>query len=83
MNELEAYTIFVKLALWVGLISFCPFLYKFVYAFSFYMTGKLKTKEKIIVHITIDDKPTKSVEISLNSNSPIVTQLESALEDTK
>ncbi|MEY0576961.1 hypothetical protein [Providencia manganoxydans] len=81
MTELEAYTILLKLVFWIGLISFCPFLYKFVYAISFYVTGKIKTKEKIIVRITIDDKPTKNVEISLNSNSPIVKQLESVMED--
>lgn len=81
MTELEAYTILLKSAFWIGLISFCPFLYKLAYAFSFYLTGKIKTKEKVVVQIKADGKPTKRVEIILNSKSPIIKQIKSAMED--
>lgn len=81
MTELEAYTVLLKSAFWIGLISFCPFLYKLAYAFSFYLTGKIKTKEKVIVQIKTDRKKTKHIVIMLNSKSPIIKQIESAMED--
>ncbi|MGJ0639128.1 hypothetical protein [Xenorhabdus bovienii] len=76
MSEQELIQFLSEISLWVGLLLLSPFLWKFSYAFTYYLTGKLKKKSIIIIQrkhngIVIDERI-----INLASTSPIVEQLD-------
>ncbi len=83
MTETEAVLIIAKFVGWLGVFVLLPFLYRFVYAFSYYVTGRLKKYRHIIVQHIQDGTVISETEISLNSNSPIVKQLDSLRSSPK
>lgn len=83
MTETEAIRIIAQFMGWLGLFVMLPFLYRFVYAFSYYVTGRLKKRQRIIVQHIQDGIVISETEVSLDSKSPIVKQLDSLRSSSK
>lgn len=75
MNETEAIQIIAQFIGWAGLLAMSPFVYRLVYAFSYYLTGKLKKRETLIIQIMKDGVVVRETEVRLDSKSPLVQQL--------
>lgn len=78
MTELEAIHVISQAIGWIGLLALSPFLYRFSYAFAFYLTGRLVKRHKILVQYKEDGEVVREVTVRLDSRSPIVKQLETA-----
>ncbi|CAI2428953.1 Uncharacterised protein [Serratia proteamaculans] len=76
MAETEAIRIISQVVGWIGLIALFPYLYRFGYAFAYYLTGRLKKHHKIIVQYKEEGKVLREVIVDLDSSSPIIKQLE-------
>ncbi|HBR1848129.1 TPA: hypothetical protein L9M49_005133 [Klebsiella quasipneumoniae subsp. quasipneumoniae] len=83
MSELEAIKIISQFLGWAGLLALTPFLYRLAFALSYYITGRLKKNQKVIVQYLKDGVVEREVEVSLDSNDPIVTQLDSIRQDNQ
>lgn len=78
MNETEAIQIITQFIGWAGLLAMSPLVYRLAYAFSYYLTGRLKKKETIIIQLMEDGVVIKEAQIQLDSKSPVVQQLNAA-----
>jgi hypothetical protein len=83
VSENEAIHIVAQFIGWLGLLAMLPFLYRFVYAFSYYVTGRLKKHQRFIVQRIQDGAVISETEVSLDSKSPIVKQLDNLRGSSK
>lgn len=77
MAETEAIHTIAQFIGWIGLLALSPMLYRLAYAFSYYISGRLKKREKLIVQILKDGVVINETEVTLDSKSPLVEQLKS------
>lgn len=77
MTETEAIQTIAQFIGWAGLLVLSPMLYRLAYAFSYYITGRLKKRHKLVIQSLKDGVVVSETEVYLDSKSPIVKQLES------
>jgi hypothetical protein len=82
VSEVEAISIISQFIGWAGLIAFVPLLYRFGYAFSYYLTGRLKKHQKLIIQYKKDDQVINEIVVNLDSKSPLIKQIEAAKRGT-
>lgn len=78
MTQVEAYQTIAQFIAWMGLLALSPMLYRLAYAFSYYITGRLKKRQTLIVQVMEDGVVIRETEITLDSKSPIVKQLDAS-----
>jgi hypothetical protein len=82
VTQVEAYQTVAQLIAWTGFLALSPMLYRLAYAFSYYITGRLKKRHTLIVQLMEDGVVISEAEISLDSKSPIVKQLDACKRGT-
>lgn len=78
MNETEAIQTIAQFIGWMGLLTLTPFVFRLAYALSYYLTGKLKKRETLIIQFMENGKVVTETEVKLDSKSPLVQQLNDA-----
>ncbi|PEH53432.1 hypothetical protein CRM81_08845 [Yersinia kristensenii] len=76
MSESEAISILFQAMTWVGLLILSPFLWKLANAFAYYLTGKLRKNQILIVKHIHNSEVVSEITLDLSSNTPIVQQLD-------
>lgn len=76
MTEQEAIRIIAQFVGWTGLLALTPLLGRLAYAFSYYLTGRLKKRQKLIVQFMEDGVVIREKEVFLDVKAPIVEQLD-------
>lgn len=83
MTNIEAIQIVSQFVGWLGFFAMLPFLYRFVHAFCYYITGRLKKHQRLTIQRIQDGVIISETEISLDSKTPIVKQLEKLRRSSK
>jgi len=78
VNETEAIQTIAQFIGWMGLLTLSPFVFRLACALSYYLTGKLKKRETLIIQFMENGKVVKETEVKLDSKSPLVQQLNDA-----
>lgn len=78
MNETEAIQTIAQFIGWMGLLTLSPFVFRLACALSYFLTGKFKKRETLIIQFLENGKVVKETVVKLDSKSPLVQQLDDA-----